>query len=335
MTNKWLNQSIKVLFSLVLGLFILFWVYRDFDFSSVRRLLLHEMNWWWMGLSLLAGVWSHILRGWRWRQVLEPLGDRPRLSSCVDAIFLSYASSLLLPRVGEVTRCGVLSRYEGVPFARSLGTVVTERLVDMLSMVLITGLTFLLQMPIFVRFFSETGTKIPSLMHLVSSPWFYVALFSVVGVAVLAFYLLRMLSFYERVKGIVLDVWQGILSLRRVRSVPLFVAYTLGIWLCYYLHFYLTFFCFSFTSQLSVGAGLVMFVAGTFAVLVPTPNGAGPWHFAVITMMMLYGVTPADASLFALIVHSIQTLLVILLGLIGWVHLSFQPSPSLSDQKAK
>ena len=108
MTNKWLNQSIKVLFSLVLGLFILFWVYRDFDFSSVRRLLLHEMNWWWMGLSLLAGVWSHILRGWRWRQVLQPLGDRPRLSSCVDAIFLSYASSLLLPRVREVTRCGVL-----------------------------------------------------------------------------------------------------------------------------------------------------------------------------------------------------------------------------------
>lgn len=137
-------------------------------------------------------------------------------------------------------------------------------------------------------------------------------------------YLVRMLSFFEKVKGIALDVWQGVLSLRKVRQMSLFLLYTIGIWLCYYLHFYLTFFCFGFTSHLSLLAGLVMFVGGTFAVLVPTPNGAGPWHFAVITMMMLYGVDATDASLFALVVHAIQTLLVILLGIVGWMHLQWQ-----------
>lgn len=322
--NKLLKKISKVIFPLFLGAFILYWVYRDFDFSRVRLLLFEEMKWEWMMLSLAAGVMSHVLRGWRWCLTLEPLDEHPRRATSVDAIFLSYAGSLLLPRVGEVTRCGVLARYDGVPFARSLGTVVTERLVDMLCMALITGVTFLVQMPVFMRFFNETGTKIPSLLHLVTSPWFYVAFFSVVGAVVLLVYLVKMLSFFERVKGIALDVWQGVLSLCKVHNMPLFLLYTIGIWLCYYLHFYLTFFCFGFTEQLSLLAGLVMFVGGTFAVLVPTPNGAGPWHFAIITMMMLYGVNAADASLFALVVHSIQTLLVILLGVVGWIHLQLR-----------
>ena len=193
----------------------------------------------------------------------------------------------------------------------------------MLCMVLITGITFVVQMPVFFRFFEETGTKIPSLVHLVTSPWFYVVLFSVAGVGVLLYFLLRMLSFFERVKGVVLNVWEGILSLRNVANVPLFILYTLLIWVCYFYHFYLTFHCFQFTEHLGYLAGLVMFVGGTFAVIVPTPNGAGPWHFAVITMMMLYGVNATDAGIFALIVHGIQTLLVIVLGIWGAVHVAW------------
>lgn len=315
------SRLLKVALPLLLGAFILYWVYRDFDFTQAVRVLRHGIRWDWMALSLFFGVWSHVERALRWRQTLEPLGYRPRASHLVDAIYLSYATSLVIPRVGEVSRCGVLSRYDEVPFSKSLGTVVTERLVDTLCMLLITGATLLLQLPVFLTFFRQTGTKIPSLVHLLTSPWFYVALFCVVGVLVLAVWLVRMLSFFERVRGVVLDVWQGIVSLRRVRSVPLFLLHTVLMWLCYFFHFYLTFYCFSFTEGLGVQAGLVMFVAGTFAVIVPTPNGAGPWHFAVITMMMLYGVSSADASLFALLVHGIQTLLVIVLGLWGWLHL--------------
>lgn len=318
-----LSRLAKVALPLLLGAFILYWVYRDFDFAQAARVLRHGIRWDWMALSLFFGVWSHVERALRWRQTLEPLGCRPRPSHLVDAVYLSYATSLVIPRVGEVSRCGVLSRYDGVPFSKSLGTVVTERLVDTLCILLITGATLLLQLPVFATFFRQTGTKIPSLVHLFTSPWFYVALFSVVGVLVLLVWLVRMLSFFERVRGVVLDVWQGVMSLRRVRSVPLFLLHTVLMWLCYFLHFYLTFYCFPFTADLGFQAGLVMFVAGTFAVIVPTPNGAGPWHFAVITMMMLYGVSSSDASLFALLVHGIQTLLVVVLGLWGWLHLAW------------
>ena len=321
--NKLLKRTLKIILPILLGGFIFYWVYRDFDFSRAKEVLLHGTDWGWMSFSLFFGVMSHVFRGWRWKQTLEPLGACPRTSDCVDSIFLSYAANLVLPRVGEVSRCGVLARYDDVSFSKSLGTVVTERLVDMLCMVLITGITFVVQMPVFFRFFEETGTKIPSLVHLVTSPWFYVVLFSVAGVGVLLYFLLRMLSFFERVKGVVLNVWEGILSLRNVANVPLFILYTLLIWVCYFYHFYLTFHCFQFTEHLGYLAGLVMFVGGTFAVIVPTPNGAGPWHFAVITMMMLYGVNATDAGIFALIVHGIQTLLVIVLGIWGAVHVAW------------
>ena len=318
--NKLLKKTLKILLPIALGAFVLYWVYRDFDFARARQVLLHEVSWGWMLWSLFFGVMSHVLRGWRWRQTLEPLDARPRCGDCVDAIFISYAANLVLPRVGEVSRCGILSRYDGVPFAKSLGTVVTERLLDTLCILLIAAVTFVLQMPVFMRFFEETGTKIPSLMHLFTSVWFYVILLCGVGVIVLLHYLLRLLSVYDKVKGVVLSIWEGVMSLRGVRNMPLFVFYTVGIWACYFLHFYLTFFCFDFSFHLGFLAGLVMFVGGTFAVIVPTPNGAGPWHFAVITMMMLYGVSATDAGIFALIVHAIQTLLVIVLGVWGWLH---------------
>lgn len=321
--NKLLQKTLKIILPILLGGFILYWVYRDFDFSRAKEVLLHGTDWGWMSLSLFFGVMSHVFRGWRWKQTLEPLGACPRTSDCVDAIFLSYAANLVLPRVGEVSRCGVLAKYDDVSFSKSLGTVVTERLIDTLCILLITGVTFLVQMPVFFRFFEETGTKIPSLVHLVTSPWFYVSLFSVVGMCVLLYYLLRMLSFFEKVKGVALNVWEGVLSLRDVANVPLFLLYTLLIWFCYFLHFYLTFFCFGFTAHLSILAGLVMFVGGTFAVVVPTPNGAGPWHFAVITMMMLYGVNATDAGIFALLVHGVQTLLVIVLGIWGAAHVAW------------
>ena len=320
--KKLLRKTLKVLLPILLGGFILYWVYHDFDFRRVEKVLLHSMDWRWMLLSLLFGIMSHIFRGWRWKQTLAPLNAYPKSGDCVDAIFVSYAANLVLPRLGEVSRCGILARYDGVSFAKSLGTVVTERLVDTLCILLITGITFLLQMPVFIRFFEETGTKIPSLLHLLTSPWFYVVLFCIIGVAALFYFLLQTLSFFKKVKGIVLNVYEGVMSLRKVKNIPLFILYTLLIWIGYFYHFYLTFLCFPFTEHLGYLAGLVMFVGGTFAVIVPTPNGAGPWHFAVITMMILYGVDSTDAGIFALIVHGIQTLLVIALGVWGWARLS-------------
>ena len=145
------------------------------------------------------------------------------------------------------------------------------------------------------------------------------------AVGVLLHVLLRNLTIYNKVKATLHSVWEGIASLRHVRHVTLFILMSLGIWACYFLHYYVTFFCFPFTESLGVGCGLVTFLIGSIAVVVPTPNGAGPWHFAVKTMLLLYGVQEEQALYFVLIVHTLQTMFVILLGIYGWARLSLMP----------
>ena len=307
----------------MLGAFILVWVYRDFNFQRVWEVLTGGMDYRWMALSLVFGVFANLFRGWRWKLALEPLGEYPKTANCVYAIFISYASNLVIPRVGEVTRCGVLSKYDGVSFSQSLGTVVSERMIDTLCVGMITGLVLLLQMPVFATFFAETGTNVGRYAEVLTSGHFYLIILCALAILVLAFFLIRNIALFAKLKGILQNIWQGVIALKDIRQIPLYIMYTLGIWVCYFLEFYLAFYAFGFSAHLGITAGLVMFVVGTLAVIVPTPNGAGPWHFAVMTMMMLYGVGKEDAGIFALLVHGIQTFLLILLGIYGLSALPF------------
>lgn len=320
--KKILNTCLKIVLPFLLGGAIMYRTYRDFDLSQVGRIL-RQMDWFWMVVSLIFGVLSHVLRGWRWKQTLEPMGEHARLNNCVNAIFVSYASNMIIPRLGEISRCGVLTKYDGVSFSKALGTVVTERLIDSLCVLAIIGVTLLLNIHVFDAFFAKTGSNFHSLGDLFYSPIIYIVGASILAFLVLLYFLIRKFTFFSKIKGIMSNVWEGILSLRKVENLPLFVFYTVAIWACYFFHFYLTFYCFDFSAHLGWMAGLVMFVGGSIAVLVPTPNGAGPWHFAVISMMSLYGVSWEDAGIFALIVHGIQTLLIILLGIYSLAVLPF------------
>ena len=314
---------VKVILPLVLGGAILYWMYRDFDFGSISHVLFNEMNWTWMLLSFPFGILAQAFRGWRWRQTLEPIGEKPRNSVSVYSIFISYAASLLVPRVGEFTRCGVLKRYDGVSFSKALGTVVTERAIDSLVVAGFSGLTLLLQLNIFNVFFDRTGTSVESVLSRFSLMGYFVTAVCGLSALVLLHFLLKKLSIYNKVKATLGGIWQGVISLKNVKNVPMFIFFTFGIWASYFLHYYLTFFCFDFTSHLGLGCAMVTFVVGSIAVLVPTPNGAGPWHFAVKTMLILYGVTDQNALYFVLIVHTVQTMLVILMGVYAWVAVSF------------
>ena len=321
--KKIFKKVLQVVFPLLLGAFILVWVYRDFNFQRVGEVLTGGMDYGWIAVSLVFGVFANLFRGWRWKLALEPLGEYPRTSHCVYAIFISYASNLVIPRVGEVTRCGVLSKYDGVSFSKSLGTVVSERMIDTLCVGLITGLVLLSQMPVFATFFAETGTNVGRYAEVLTSGHFYLIILCALAILVLGFFLICNIALFAKLKGILQNVWQGVVALKDIKHIPLYIIYTVGIWVCYFLEFYLAFYAFGFSAHLGVSAGLVMFVVGTLAVIVPTPNGAGPWHFAVMTMMMLYGVGKEDAGIFALLVHGIQTFLLILLGIYGLSALPF------------
>ena len=310
----------------LLGLGILWWMYRDTSGEVFLDSIFHQTDWRWMGLSLLFGIVPQVIRALRWQQALEPLGEKPRRSVCVNSIFVSYAASLIIPRSGEVTRCATLKRMDGVSFTKSLGTVVTERLIDSVLMLIFTGIAFLWQLPVFLRFLRTTGFNVGDLARQFSTTGYLVTVICGIAALTSLYFVRRKLYIYNKVKTTVNGITEGLLSLRQVKNIPLYVFYSLGIWASYFLHYYLTFFCFDFTAGLSMACALVTFIIGTIAVIVPTPNGAGSWHFAVKTMLILYGVAETDALYFVLIVHTVQTLLVALLGVYGWMMLSLKGS---------
>lgn len=306
----------------VFGIGILWWMYRGTDWRDFLHCTFHEMHWGWMLLSLVFGILPQLFRAWRWRMALRPLGEHPRRRVCTDAIFLSYASSLVIPRIGEVARCGTLKKYEGTPFTKAIGTVVTERIVDSLLMLLLAATAVVMQLPVLMAFLRTTGMDPRQVAGRFTSTGYIVTGLCLVAILATAFLLLRRWSVFNKGKDMAKNFSDGILSLRKVENLPLYLFYSLAIWAAYYLHFYIAFFCFDFTAGIHPVAAFLIFCVGSFAVLVPTPNGAGPWHFAVKTMLVLYGVAEPKAILFALVVHTVQTALVIMLGAYAWADLA-------------
>lgn len=315
------KTAAKLSLPFALGIGILWWMYRESPWERFALYVREEMNWWWMAFSLVFGVTAQQMRAWRWRLALAPLGERPPRRVCEDAIFLSYASSLVVPRVGEVARCGTLKRYAGTPFTKALGTVVTERVVDCLIMLLLTATAFLTQLPDFLYFLKQTGADFGASFARYTDTGFLIAGCSAAAVVALVVWALYRFSIFSQGKNVLHNLWTGVASLRHVQHPVRYAALSLGIWGSYFLHFYLAFFCFDFTAAITPGQAFLIFCIGSFAVLVPTPNGAGPWHFAVKTMLVLYGVAEAPATMFALVVHTIQTIEVILLGAFAWAAL--------------
>ena len=312
--KKIFNYTLKTVLPIILGVLILYVVYKDFKFSQLWSEL-KEMNLFWFALSTVFGIMSHVIRGWRWKLSLAPLGYNPSSAVCVNSVYVAYAANLVLPRVGEVSRCVILEKHEHVPFAHALGTLVMERMLDTAMVLLITFVAVVLQWQVFSAFINDTGVEVSGIV---------IALLSVLAIGVLSFFFIRKLSIWKKIKSFITRFMEGVLSVTKMKDGWLFLLETIGIWFCYFMQFYLCFFCFDFSSDLSVAAALLLFVGGSIAVVVPTTNGAGPWHYVIISIMVLYGISETDAGVFALIVHGTQTLLVAVLGIYGIVSLRFR-----------
>ena len=220
---KIMQTIAKILMPLILGGAILYWMYRGEDWQSIKDVMLHEMNWTWMLLSFPFGILAQAFRGWRWQQTLEPIGEEPRASICINAIFLSYAVSLIIPRMGEFTRCGVLKRWEDISFSKALGTVVTERAVDTLIVMLYSGIILLFSMSTFGTFFKKTGTSFEHILSGFSLTGWVVTAICGAAVLLLLHLLLKNLSIYNKVKMTMHGIWEGVFSLKDVKNLPLYL----------------------------------------------------------------------------------------------------------------
>lgn len=313
--KRWVRLAV----SLSLGIALMVVVYRNFDFGELlRELRSNSISWGIIALSILIEALGNVFRGVRWKLLVHPFSKpAPRLRNTILSVLGSYAVNLIFPRAGDVWRCAALSRYESLSMAKLIGSLLMDRLMDMI----VLGLIVLMAIGGFSDFLRGYFVEHPDLSlkvsHLASSPLFYLTLLAVGVLGYLFWRLSKRSRWGAKICKGLRDMWEGLLSIRFMPHRGLFILYTIGIWGCYFVAFYLTFFAFPFTQDLGINVGLLAFVMGCLGVAAPVQSGIGAWHFMVITTLTAVGVERSDAGSFALVVHTSQTLGNALIGLIA------------------
>lgn len=316
-------KTLKFLSFFLLGVLIFWMVYKDQDIARMKSILTNDVNYFWIVISLLLGILSHISRTIRWNLMIEPLGRKPRLLNTFLAVMVGYLMNLALPRMGEISRCGVLARYEKIPFTKLVGTVVLERLIDVLMLLLLLVMVVLTQFRQVLEFLNNNPEVNEKLQKVIYSPILIGGILFIGVLIWLSRHKIRASKLMKKILGFVAQFIEGFRSIGKMKRKGAFIFHSIFIWLLYYLMFYCVFFAFGFTSHLTPLAGMTVFVLGSFGMVAPVQGGIGAWHFMVIEGLALYGIDKADGKVFALLAHGSTTVMLIVLGLIGLIVLPF------------
>lgn len=321
--KKIVFRIIKFLAFFAIGAFIFWLIYKDQDIGHIKSVLRNDVNYFWVVVSLFIGLLSHFSRTVRWRLMIEPISHKPRFINTFLAVMVGYLMNLVFPRMGEISRCGVLSRYEKVSFTKLLGTVVAERAVDMVSLLVLLVIVIFSQFGQMLRFLGDNPEIEAKVLALITSP---VLIIGLMALLILAFVFRKTLQhtlFYKKVFAILMNLKEGFVSVRSVNKKGWFIFHSVAIWLLYYLMLYVVFFAFDFTSQLGPIAGLTTFVLASFGMVAPVQGGIGAWHFMAIEALALYGITKTDGVIFAFAAHGSMTAMIIVIGIISVLILPF------------
>lgn len=289
-----------------------------FDISNAK--------YFWVVTTMVLFMLTNLIRAMRWKMMLSALGYTSKTINLLGAIMVGYLVNLGIPRSGEVVKVGLVTKYEDIPLEKVFGTIFTDRIFDVMMLILVMIMAMVFGGSEFVHYL-EQNISFASKFNLIFQNPFWVSLFILCSCMALAFiwyrrkYILST-SLGKKVKNLFIGFVDGVKSVKNVSSVSLFILYTLAIWVIYYLMLYLAFFAFQPTEHLGPIAGLVVFVFGSLGVLIPTPGGMGSYHFLVGEALAMYGVNGSDAFSFANIVFfSIQIFICIIFGLISLVSL--------------
>ena len=267
-----------------------------------------------LGLMALVAILSHLLRAERWRMLLVPTGNKVGLTNSFLSLMIGYLVNLAVPRGGEVSRCYNLYKLEKTPVEVSFGTVVVERMVDVVCLLLLIALSFFAEWQKLKKFIDSLNFSSGEGFSI--SPWMVVVVIGGVIFVAAIFFLRKNKKLLKIIEGFK----EGLLAIFKMQNKGLFIAYSLGIWLLYFLMSYLVIKAFPETEDLGFSAVLTLFAVGSIAMAVPLPGGAGSYHTLVpLALVMLYNLPQADAVAFVFIFHGWQTILMILMGVLSLI----------------
>lgn len=322
-----LAQVLQFAVFLGVGAGLLYLAFREMDLALLWRDL-KSANYFWVGLSLLAGLVAYWSRAVRWRLLVEPLGFKPSIQSMFFAVMIGYLANFAFPRIGEVTRCGALAKAERIPMDALLGTVIIERGFDLICLLTLTLVILLAKLSTVGVFLYDTlwlplKAKVIQIFSIGFVWWI------VIFVAVLAIFLLfRMLkkqlrksAYMVKLREIFRGVAQGLRTIAKMKNRKKFLFYTFLIWGSYFLMTYLVFFALPYTTELTMIDGLFILVVGGLGMSAPVQGGIGAYHWMVATALMLYGVTKDQGLVYATLTHETQTLMAVVVGFISIIGL--------------
>jgi glycosyltransferase 2 family protein len=339
LTQKILSVA-KYLLLLVIAIALLALAFRGVNLKNILNEL-KEVNYFWLSMSIAASLVAFVSRAHRWNMLIEPLGYYPKLKKTTYALMVGYLANLALPRLGEVTRCGSLSKAEKIPFDGLLGTVIVERLIDVLCLLALLLLTAVME-------YSRLGSfLLENILHplqeksgnILSSYLFFLLAFIAAIAFILVYYLMKNKSKKEgaitKTQKLINGIINGLRSIGKLKNPIAFLFHTALIWFMYYLMAYLCFFALSVTSNLTWSAGLFVLVVGGMGMTAPVQGGIGAYHLLVSQGLILYGLTQEHGLAFATLLHTSQTLVVILFGGISLFLLFLGNKKSVHDYAGK
>jgi glycosyltransferase 2 family protein len=317
--RKKLISALKYILFLCIGVFVFWLVYRDIDMVTLKTAL-GKINYWWILLSFILGMLSHISRAIRWNMLIRPMGYNPSTLNSFLSVMVMYLTNLALPRAGELARCSVLGRYEQIPFTKLVGTVVIERFTDMIALVIFAVLIFSLQADVFLKFI-HNHPDIQNKLILLFSTRNLVILLSVIVLFIIALIVYRKnlmrTSLFKRIEGLYVNFLEGIRAIKYMESKWKYIGHTIFIYIMWLIMLYVVFFSYPPTANLSLPAGMAAFVMGGLAMIAPVQGGIGPWHFMVYETLFIYGIDKTDGKIFALIAHTTTNLSLMFMGFIA------------------
>ncbi|MGB0840456.1 MAG: lysylphosphatidylglycerol synthase transmembrane domain-containing protein, partial [Chitinophagales bacterium] len=222
--NQRVKDVMKFAFFLGLGLFLVWWSWSSFSEEDRIKVWqsFKEANYYWVGFSLVAALLSHVSRAMRWQMFLQPIAHKPTFGNAFCAVMINYLANLAFPRLGEITRCGVINQYEKIPVDKAFGTVITERIIDVVTLVILTAIVVLTQFETIGTYFLENiaAPMQEKYGHLLSGD--NLILFAIVGFGLLvlagvAWFLLRNFretALYQKIMGVVKGIYEGVMSVR-------------------------------------------------------------------------------------------------------------------------
>jgi len=306
---------LKFSLPLLAGLVLLFYAFKNVQLDDFLSKLNLTRYGWVIGSMLLSLV-AYASRAYRWQLLLRAADQKVSTFRLTLAVFVGYLANLAFPRLGEVVRCVVLKKTNQIPVSLSIGTVVTERIIDSLVLFFFLTIALLLEFDLIVTYFEN----ILSTHHIPLDGILHAALTLLMIFSILFFVILRTnKSGSQRIKKMALEVLKGILTIKSIQSKSLFLTTTTVMWFTYFLMSYMIFFALEETSSLSLTAGFMLLVSGGIALALPVQGGIGTYHAMIAMMLGLYCIENTTGLFLATLLHSSQILSVVIFGGISLV----------------